>query len=178
MPLSPDQALAVLVGEDGSVENRVIELPRRHRRRSRWCEAGNYMTATLAGLTLAEARARMRARDRATGRAALDGAARDLVERGLAVWSEDGARRPVLIVRGQGRLIDEAAPADLERVRDLLDDLEGKQEIAAPARQRARGRCDADLHRRGEQAVRAVRLVGDRAAVSRTATGAWSAWSA
>ena len=46
------------------------------------------------------------------------------------MWSEDGARRPVLIVRGQGRLIDAAAAADLDRVRDLLDDLEGKQEIA------------------------------------------------
>ena len=33
-------------------------------------------------------------------------------------------------MRGQGRLIDAAAAADLERVRDLLDDLEGKQEIA------------------------------------------------
>ncbi len=54
-----------------------------------------------------------------------------LVEQGLIVWSEDGARRPILIVRGQGRLIDAAAAADLERVRDLLDDLEGKQEIAS-----------------------------------------------
>src|SRR3546814_20202994 len=48
----------------------------------------------------------------------------------ISVWSEDGDRRPVLIVRGQARLIDDAAAADLERVRDLLDDLEGKQEIA------------------------------------------------
>ena len=46
------------------------------------------------------------------------------------MWSEDSDRRPVLIVRGQGRLIDPAAAEDLERVRDLLDDLEGKQEIA------------------------------------------------
>lgn len=61
----------------------------------------------------------------------LDGAARALVEQGLVVWSEDTDRRPVLIVRGQGRLIDAAAAADLDRVRDLLDDLDGKQEIAA-----------------------------------------------
>ncbi|RZM08359.1 MAG: heat-inducible transcriptional repressor HrcA, partial [Sphingomonas sp.] len=53
------------------------------------------------------------------------------VERGIAVWSEDGTRRPVLIVRGQGRLIDTAVAADLDRVRDLLDDLEGKQEVAS-----------------------------------------------
>jgi heat-inducible transcriptional repressor len=36
----------------------------------------------------------------------------------------------VLIVRGQGRLLDAAAVADLDRVRDLLDDLEGKQDVA------------------------------------------------
>ena len=70
-------------------------------------------------------------RDLAAGRAAIDTAARALVEQGLVVWSEDANRRPVLIVRGQGRLIDVAAAADLDRVRDLLDDLEGKQEIAS-----------------------------------------------
>ncbi|WP_375395802.1 heat-inducible transcriptional repressor HrcA [uncultured Sphingomonas sp.] len=129
VPLSADQAMAVLVSEDGSVENRVIALPG-GMTSSALVEAGNYMSATLGGLTLAEARLRVD-RELADGRAALDGAARTLVERGLAVWSEDGARRPVLIVRGQGRLIDAAAAADLERVRDLLDDLDGKQEIAA-----------------------------------------------
>ncbi len=126
--LSPDQAMAVLVSEDGSVENRVIQLPQ-GMTQSTLIEAGNYMTATLGGLTLAEARARIE-RQLVEERAELDVAARTLVERGLAVWSEDGARRPVFIVRGQSRLIDAAAAADLDRVRDLLDDLEGKQEIA------------------------------------------------
>ena len=128
VPLSPTQALAVLVAEDGAVENRVLELPP-GMTASALIEAGNYLSATLAGLTLGQARERLE-RELAAGRAALDGAARALVEQGLAVWSEDGERRPILIVRGQGRLIDAAAAADLERVRDLLDDLEGKQEIA------------------------------------------------
>jgi heat-inducible transcriptional repressor len=127
--LSPGQALAVLVSEDGSVENRVVQLPPGVTAAA-LIEAGNYMTATLGGLTLGEARVRVE-RELAAGRAAIDGAARALVEAGIAVWSEDGGRRPVLIVRGQGRLIDAAAAADLERVRDLLDDLEGKQEIAS-----------------------------------------------
>ncbi|RZM07047.1 MAG: heat-inducible transcriptional repressor HrcA, partial [Sphingomonas sp.] len=127
VPLSRDQAMAVLVAEDGSVENRVIGLPGAMSPGA-LVEAGNFMSATLGGLTLAEARARIE-RELAEGRAAIDGAARTLVERGLAVWSEDGDRRPILIVRGQGRLLDDAA-ADLDRVRELLDDLEGKQEIA------------------------------------------------
>ena len=128
VPLGPGQGLAVLVSADGSVENRVVDLPPGITAAA-LIEAGNYMTATLAGLTLAEARARIE-RELAAGQAALDGAARALVAQGLAVWSEDGGRRPVLIVRGQGRLIDAAAAADLERVRDLLDDLEGKGEVA------------------------------------------------
>lgn len=127
--LSPGQALAVMVGEDGSVENRLVALPP-GMRSGALVEAGNYLTAMLSGRTLAEARTRIE-RELADGRAAIDVAAADLVQRGLAVWSADGGDRPVLIVRGQGRLIDAAAQADLARVSDLLDDLEGKQEVAA-----------------------------------------------
>ena len=129
VPLTPTQAMAVLVSEDGAVENRVIELPAGVGAPA-LVEAGNYMSATLSGLTLSDARARVE-RELADGRAALDVTAQALIQRGIAVWSEDGGRRPVLIVRGQGRLLDDAEAADLERVRDLLDDLEGKQEIAA-----------------------------------------------
>ncbi|MEO5867113.1 MAG: heat-inducible transcriptional repressor HrcA [Sphingomonas sp.] len=128
VPLSADKALAVLVSERGAVENRVIDLPS-DLSPGALVEAGNYMTATLGGLTLAQARARI-GLALVDERAALDGAARTLIERGLEVWSEDGDRRPVLIVRGQGRLLDDADAAQLQRITELLDDLEGKQEIA------------------------------------------------
>ncbi len=36
----------------------------------------------------------------------------------------------MLIVRGQANLLEESNLADLDRVRQLLDELEGKQEIA------------------------------------------------
>jgi heat-inducible transcriptional repressor len=122
------RVLAVLVGVDGSVENRIVELsgtipP------GALEEASNYISAHLAGRTLSEAAAAMRA-DIASGRSALDAASRDLVERGLAIWTEDAARRRVLIVRGQANLLDETALSDLERVRSLLDDLENKQSVA------------------------------------------------
>jgi heat-inducible transcriptional repressor len=128
VPLSADRALAVLVGGDGSVENRVIEVPLGMDPASLQ-QAANWITATLGGLTLSEARARVE-RDLRQRRAELDSAARALIERGLAVWSEDSDRRPVLIVRGQARLIDAAATEDLDRVRQLLDELEGEEEIA------------------------------------------------
>lgn len=128
VPLAPGRALAVLVGEDGGVENRVLDLPL-SLPPGALEEASNYISAHLGGRTLAQAAQAMRA-EIASGRSALDAASRDLVERGLAVWSEDALARPVLIVRGQANLLDEAALTDLERVRSLLDDLESKQSVA------------------------------------------------
>jgi heat-inducible transcriptional repressor len=126
--LSPTQALAVLVGSDGAVENRVVELPAGISPAA-LAQASNYVTARLSGLTLAGARDRL-AREIRAGRAELDAAASELIAKGLAIWSEDGARRPVLIVRGQANLLGEAAAADLDRVRQLLEELEEREEIA------------------------------------------------
>jgi heat-inducible transcriptional repressor len=122
------QALAILVGEDGTVENRVIDVPAGVTP-GMLIEAENYMSARLVGLTLQEAKQRL-GEELAADRVALDKAAQALVERGLAIWTADASDRPVLIVRGQANLIDPLAADDLERVRSLLDALEGKQEIA------------------------------------------------
>ncbi len=126
--LGEGRALAVLVGEDGGVENRVVELGTANTGSLE--TASNYINARLAGRTLAEAVQTMRA-EIETGQSQLDAASRDLVERGLAVWSADANERPVLIVRGASNLIDEAAMDDIERVRSLLDDLEDKQSVAS-----------------------------------------------
>ena len=128
VPLSATQALAVLVGEDGHVENRVLDLGGPVDR-SALEQASNYITATMAGKTLAEAVSGLK-RDIASNRTALDRVSQNLVEQGLAVWSTDPTDRPVLIVRGQANLLDDGAIRDLERVRQLLDDLEDKQSVA------------------------------------------------
>ncbi|MCZ8323787.1 MAG: heat-inducible transcriptional repressor HrcA [Sphingomonadaceae bacterium] len=128
VPLATDRALAVLVGADGSVENRVVDLPP-GLPLGALEQASNYISAHLGGRTLPEAVRAIRM-EVASGRSALDAASRDLVERGLAVWSEDALSRPVLIVRGQANLLDESALGDIERVRQLLDDLENKQSVA------------------------------------------------
>jgi heat-inducible transcriptional repressor len=127
-PLDAARALAVLVGTDGSVENRVVPLEP-GMTAAALTEVSNFVNARLGGLTLAEAEARLRAeiRDR---KEAIDAAAAELVASGLAAWTQDHARRPVLIVRGQANLIDETTAEDLERVRKLLDELEDRQEIA------------------------------------------------
>jgi heat-inducible transcriptional repressor len=128
VPLSAQQALLVLVSTDGGIENRVIDLPR-GMTPSSLIDAGNFMTARLAGMTLAEA-ALATSRQIAVERAALDSAAQELIARGLASWATDNAQRPVLIVRGAANLIDESTAADLDRVRQLLDEIEGKEEIS------------------------------------------------
>ncbi|MGH6786682.1 MAG: HrcA family transcriptional regulator, partial [Novosphingobium sp.] len=119
VPLSPGRALAVLVSEDGGIENRMVDLAPGTPAIALE-QASNYLNAHLGRGTLAETVKAIRG-DIASGRAALDAASRDLVERGLAVWSADAVARPVLIVRGQANLLDEAALGDLERVRLLLD---------------------------------------------------------
>lgn len=129
VPLSPGRAMMVLVGEDGQVENRVLELPGGDAG-SAYEQASNFLNAKVKGRTLEEA-AKIIASEIASEKGALDKASADLVERGLAVWSEDASERPVLIVRGQSRLLDEAALGDIERVRSLLDELENKQSVAS-----------------------------------------------
>ena len=128
VPLNARRALAVLVAADGSVENRIVSLDD-ETSASALGEVSNFINARLSGLTLAEAEARLRLEIRER-KEAIDSTAAELVASGLAAWSHDHARRPVLIVRGQSNLIDDAAAEDLERVRQLLDELEDRQEIA------------------------------------------------
>ncbi len=125
VPLAPGKALAVLVGADGSVENRVVNLPL-DLPPTALIEAANYINTRLAGSTLAQAAEQMR-REVAADRAALDAATTGAVEAGLAAWSSDGAARPVLIVRGQAHLVE--GSVDLDRVRQLLGEIEDKEEL-------------------------------------------------
>ena len=126
--ISSHQVMAILVGADGSVENRLVEVDSGVSD-SALSEAANYVTARLSGLTLAEGLARLDSEIRAE-KATLDTVSADLVRKGLAMWTLDANERPVMIVKGQSNLIDEAAAADLDRIRQLLDELESKEEIA------------------------------------------------
>ena len=121
----PGQALVVMVFEDGRIENRVIETPETLPT-SALVAAGNYLNARLRGRTLSETRAGI-INEVQTNQAELDALAARLVTQGVADIA--GGDDWTLIVRGRGRLIDESAAQDLERVRMLLDDLERKSEV-------------------------------------------------
>ena len=124
--LEPQRALVVLVGEDGQVENRIINVPA-GLPTSALTEAGNFLNAHGRGRTLAETKAELE-RAVEAGKAALDALTQRVVEAGLASWSGgDGEDRKV-IVRGHANLLDDLkAMEDLERVRLLFDDLETKR---------------------------------------------------
>jgi heat-inducible transcriptional repressor len=127
--LEPTRALVVLVGEDGTVENRVIDLDA-GTTQSSLIEAGNYLNAHLRGRSLSEARAELERRHTDL-RAELDKLTGDLIHKGLASWAAAGDERPeTLIVRGQANLLDDVTAAeDLERIRLLFDDLETQREL-------------------------------------------------
>lgn len=127
--LEPGTALVVLVADDGSVENRLINLDP-GTTPSALIEAANYLNTRLRGRTLSEARAEID-RHRGSLRAELDKLTEKLVETGLATWAEAREGRPeTLIVRGRANLLDDVSAAeDLERIRLLFDDLETQQEL-------------------------------------------------
>jgi heat-inducible transcriptional repressor len=126
--LETDQALAILVAEDGSIENRVVGTPP-GMPASALVEASNFLNARIRGRTLFEVTAEVEAARR-NARQELDDIATRLVEAGLASWSGAGGSREQLIVRGQANLLgDLRASEDLERIRTLFADLETKTDV-------------------------------------------------
>ncbi len=127
VPLSTGEALCVLVTDAGKVENRLVKIPT-GLPQTTLIEAGNYLAARLKGRSLREAASEIRAELKGH-QAALDKAATDLVERGLAEWAGaiPGQERS-LIIHGRANLIeDESAAEDMDRVRQLLDVMERQQ---------------------------------------------------
>lgn len=122
--LEPTKALAVLVSQNGEVENRVVDLPAGVTA-SQLHEASNFLNAHIRGRTIAEARTEI-GRVREETRHALDQLSQDLVEKGLAIWAGGDALQPArLIVRGRANLLDNITEqADIELVRRLFEDLE------------------------------------------------------
>ena len=126
--LGADQSLAVMVFEDGSVENRLMRRPP-GLTPSALQEASNFLNTRLRGKTLTEARLDVSGQ---LGRARLelDAAAARLIEEGLAAWGGGEGAERTLIIRGRANLLnDPNTAADLERVRRLFDDLEQKEQL-------------------------------------------------
>ncbi|ODT80704.1 MAG: heat-inducible transcriptional repressor HrcA [Pelagibacterium sp. SCN 64-44] len=124
--LDASRAMAILVGEDGQVENRILDLPPGYTA-SALQQAGNYLAHYVVGRTLSEARRALNER-RAEQRAELDELTQKLVDAGIATLAESaGNAAPTVIVRGRANLINDAMASDeLMRMRQLFDELESK----------------------------------------------------
>ncbi len=125
--LDAERAMVVLVGEDGSVENRILPLPA-GLTASALTQASNYLAHLAVGKTIGETlKALEEERDQA--RNELDALSQKLVEAGLATLSGNGASTPpTVIVRGRANLInDTMASEELDRIRQLFDELERRE---------------------------------------------------
>src|SRR5919112_6583790 len=125
--LDPARALVVLVSEDGSVENRLLDLPV-GLPAGALTEAPNFLNARVQGRTLSELAAEIEAR-RTEMERELDEITARLVEAGLATTVGSADERH-LIVRGQANLLEDLrAGEDLERIRLLFADLETQKDV-------------------------------------------------
>lgn len=126
--LGPGRALVVMVGERGTVENRVIDVPL-GLPASSLLEATNYLTARMVGHSLDECRTQVET-EIADHRTELDGLAQKVVATGLATWTDSAAGAGMLIVRGQAKLLEDVtAMTDVERIRALFEMLETKEAL-------------------------------------------------
>jgi heat-inducible transcriptional repressor len=126
--LEPERAFAILVAEDGQVENRVLNVPA-GLPTSSLTEAGNFLNARIRGKTLAELRGEIE-KAVAEGQAELDQLTQKVIATGLASWSGGDSEERQLIVRGHANLLEDLrALEDLERVRSLFDALETKRGV-------------------------------------------------
>ena len=127
--LAPGRALVILVGEDGGVENRVIDVPQ-GLPPAIFIKATNYLSTRFQGKTIDEVQRFVR-EEMESLRRELDDVSARVVEAGIGVWSGAGdADAKTLIVKGQANLIENTTAAnDLERMRRLFDDIENKKEL-------------------------------------------------
>jgi heat-inducible transcriptional repressor len=124
--LDASRAMAIMVGSDGQVENRILDLPPGFTAAALQ-QASNFLAHYVVGRTLAEAR-KVLSEQRAEQRAELDELTQKLVDAGIATLVQDQpASQPTVIVRGRANLINDTMASDeLERMRQLFDELESK----------------------------------------------------
>ena len=128
VPIAPDRALVVMVAEDGSVENRIINTPM-GLPPSALIQAGNYLSTRLVGRTFDDVRGAVLA-ELENRQDELDTLTSKVVTEGLAVWGGGESDHASLLISGQANLLDNVeASSDLERIRQLFDELERKKDL-------------------------------------------------
>lgn len=122
--LSSEQALVIIISNDGSVENRIMPIdlgttPDMLR------EAGNFLSEKLHGRTMADMQKILEQEMQAV-RSELSAITQRVVASGIAKQTDDGK----LIVKGQSQLLDQSLGNDLEMARGLFDQLEAQETVS------------------------------------------------
>jgi len=127
--LATGKALAILVSQDGTVENRVLDIPADFPPSS-LVAATNYLNARFQGQTIEQLQEFV-TNEIDNVKTELDSLTAKVIKAGIATWAGAGDGEPKnLIVRGQANLInDSTALEDLEKIRQLFDDFESKREM-------------------------------------------------
>ena len=126
--LQPRKILIILVLQNGLVENRVMDVEE-DIPESALVAASNYLNAKLQGNSLQDVEADIRS-DILDHQSQLDDLTKKLVEAGLALPSDNGARMGHIIVHGQSKLLEDVkALEDLERARTILGYLEEQKNM-------------------------------------------------
>lgn len=124
--LDSGRALTVMVLQDNTVENRVMDIPPEVSDMALQ-SASNFINAHILGKTLAEAERDIQG-EITENRAQLDQVTADLVQRGLSMSPLIDDHGGNIIIRGQSRLLEDVkAIEDLERARQLLASLEEQE---------------------------------------------------
>lgn len=125
--LGEGRIIAVIVFSDGSVENRIINLPADIPAVS-LISAGNYLNAKLTGRTLGQTRAAILDEIK-NHRSELSALEAHVVEQGLAVADEKSGH---LFVRGTAKLLEDVKAIDeLESIQKLIDLLDQQETMAS-----------------------------------------------
>ena len=101
--IEPERALAVLVAEDGSVENRILQIAPGLPPSALW-EASNYLNARIRNRTLQDVKNEIEVSHKLVEAELGEFMAR-LVDVGIASWAESAEHGSQLIVRGQANLL-------------------------------------------------------------------------
>ncbi|MEM8833094.1 MAG: heat-inducible transcriptional repressor HrcA [Pseudomonadota bacterium] len=123
--LAPEKALVVIVSEDGSVENKLIDIaPGTTNDMLR--EAGNFLSEKLYGRTIGEMH-KVIEKEIADRRHEMSDLMTRVIDAGLASKLDDGK----LIVRGTAQLLqDPQAREDVENLKDLMEKLESQETVS------------------------------------------------
>jgi heat-inducible transcriptional repressor len=123
--LAPQKSLVVIVSEDGSVENRIIELvPGITNDMLR--DAGNFLSEKLYGRTISEMNGVI-LQEIESRKAEMNDLTVSVIKSGLATKLDNGK----LIVRGTSQLLnDSKAQEEVEKLKTLMEKLESQETVS------------------------------------------------